>query len=215
MYHLDLLEVFSNLAQSHGRIGEYFGLFYLFIKHFGKNHLKGHRDACLLEVFLEHVGLLLLFSGLVHSLYMNQGGTSSIYYYYEAGSGAFWGESFGDYLSGFFGYYFLGSFLSGLPLLPSSFLVPFGSSFFGYYVTLAYFPFLGLVLLDLSQVLTFLELLDQPLVIIFLGLLGQLLALPFLAMAFLYHPFSAKEISSATTFWAQVTFQATIFLFPI
>ena len=73
MYHLDLLEVFSNLAQSHGRIAEYFGLFYLFIKHFGKDHLKGHRDACLLKVFLEHVGLLLCFSGLVHSLYMNQG----------------------------------------------------------------------------------------------------------------------------------------------
>ena len=73
MYHLDLLEVFSNLAQSHGRIAEYFGLFYLFIKHFGKDHLKGHRDACLLKVFLEHVGLLLFFSGLVHSLYMNQG----------------------------------------------------------------------------------------------------------------------------------------------
>ena len=69
---------------------------------------------------------------------MNQGGTSSIYYYYEAGSGAFWGESFGDYLSGFFGYYFLGSFLSGLPLLPSSFLVPFGSSFFGYYFLTAF-----------------------------------------------------------------------------
>jgi hypothetical protein len=65
LYHLYLLEILAYLTQPHGCVAEQFGLLDLLVENLGKDHLEGHRDACLVQIFLEHFSLLLPSSRLV------------------------------------------------------------------------------------------------------------------------------------------------------
>ena len=117
-YQFDFFEVFADLPQPHRCVREHFLLFHLFVQDLGENHLKGHGDPSLLQVFFEHICLLLFPVCFVVKLNMGKFTSSSCYC--SASCYSYWlsssfGSSFGGGTS-----YFAGS---------STF---FGSSFFGY-----------------------------------------------------------------------------------
>ena len=137
-YQLYLLEVFSDLSQPHRCVRKNLALFYLLVQNLSKNHLESHRNPRLLQILLEHLGLLLAFSRLVHTLHpssLTSLSSSSSQFIYCLDGGTFDSsrsslELFlrGDLGSSFFpfsyflgegdlGSYFLGGALGGISVL--------------------------------------------------------------------------------------------------
>lgn len=71
-YKFDFLEVLSDLPEPHGGVGEDLLLLHLLVEYFCEDHLEGHRNTCLFQILLEHLGLLSLFRCLVVYLHLNR-----------------------------------------------------------------------------------------------------------------------------------------------
>lgn len=113
-YQFYFLEVFSDLAQPHGRVGKYLGFLDLLVQNLCKYHLESHGYSRLLQILFEHFCLLLPFRGLVHPLSYPH--CTSLIYYSSSGSGL---ASFGGATGS--GYGFLGDSALGSSFLGSGF----------------------------------------------------------------------------------------------